>query len=134
MEFTNEQIEKAKNCKTLEEFKSLVNAEGIELSEEELKTYFNATRMEEMSDDDLSSVAGGKGGKWVVIDLIERSPKCPFCGATINFTFKLYEHDQTKKREYKFIPNKCGCGAIIQFDCFTKIFSFLKNGEIRHVR
>ena len=63
MEFSKEQIEKAKNCKTIEEFKSLAKAEGLNLTEEEAKKYFQATRVGELNDDELNAIAGGgKGG------------------------------------------------------------------------
>ena len=75
MEFTTEQIEKARNCKSLEEFKSLAKAEGLELSDEEANEYFNVTRGGELSDEELSAVAGGGKrpkpkfavGEWVKI-------------------------------------------------------------------
>ena len=60
MKFSKEQIEKAKNCATLEEFMTLVKAEGFDLSEEKAKNYFKAVKADELSEEDLSAVAGGK--------------------------------------------------------------------------
>ena len=59
MDFTKEQIQKAKNCKTLDDFKALAKQEGLELSEEEASEYFDATRTGELSDDELIAIAGG---------------------------------------------------------------------------
>lgn len=59
MQFTTEQIEKARSCKTLEELKELSVKEGLILTEEELKEIFDLTRNGELNDDELSAVAGG---------------------------------------------------------------------------
>ena len=62
MEFSKEQIEKARNCKTLDEFKLLAKAEGVELSDEEAENCFKQTRVGELTDNDLATVAGGSKG------------------------------------------------------------------------
>lgn len=59
MEFSKDQIEKAKQCKTVEEFKELAKAEGLNLSQEEIEKYFDATHTGELNDDELTAVAGG---------------------------------------------------------------------------
>ena len=67
MEFSKEQIEKAKNCKTLEELKELSIKEGLSLTEKELKDVFSLTRSGELNEDDLDKVAGGtkySSGVW----------------------------------------------------------------------
>lgn len=67
MEFSKEQMEKAKNCKTLEELKELSIKEGLSLTEEELKDVFSLTRSGELNEDDLDKVAGGtkySSGVW----------------------------------------------------------------------
>ena len=59
---TPELIAKAKTAKSAEELFELVKANGGELTEEEAKTYFaqiNASGA--ISDDELDTVAGGKG-------------------------------------------------------------------------
>ena len=58
--FTPELIEKAKTAKSAEELLELAGANGIELTEEEAKTYFaqlNANGA--VADDELDAVAGG---------------------------------------------------------------------------
>ena len=74
--FTPELIAKAKAAKSPEELLELAGANGIELTEEDAKTYFaqlnaNAT----VSDDELDAVAGG-GGSCPGDD-----ESCPRCGA-----------------------------------------------------
>lgn len=43
MNFITKQIEKAKNCKTLDEFKKLAKVEGLDISEKQAEEYFSAT-------------------------------------------------------------------------------------------
>ena len=64
MTFTNEQLIKAKSAKTAEELLALAKASGIELTEEQAKTYFaELNKTGELSDDELTSVAGGDKGE-----------------------------------------------------------------------
>ena len=75
---TPELIEKAKTAKSAEELLKLADGNGIELTEEEAKTYFaqlNANAA--VADDELDAVAGG--GSCPGND--EPCPKCG--GATI---------------------------------------------------
>ncbi len=136
MEFTNEQIEKARNCKTLEEFKSLAKAEGLVLSEDDAKTYFESTRTGELSDDDLAAVAGGKGD-WVVTSEKIVYINCPFCGTHLKIKFKWLKHKKTGERSCTFRPNECtgsGCDAWIAYDMYGNHFFFSnKKGEGRYV-
>ncbi len=62
---TNEQISKAKECKSAEELLSLAKENGIEMTAEEAEAKFAQLNNEgELSDDELSGAAGGGcGGK-----------------------------------------------------------------------
>ena len=63
MQFTQEQIEKAKQAKSAEELFTIAGKNGMELTEEEAKKYFSELHKEgELSDDELDAVAGGKDG------------------------------------------------------------------------
>ena len=63
MNFTEEQLAKIKAAKTAEELIALAKAEGIEVTEEEIKAKFDAMHKEgELADDELDNVAGGCGG------------------------------------------------------------------------
>ena len=55
MNFTAEQLKKINEAKTTEELIELAKAEGIEMSEEEIK----AKKEGEVADDELDNVAGG---------------------------------------------------------------------------
>ena len=73
MDITKEQLEKAAKCETVEEFMELAKAEGFDITEEQAKLFFAATRtdMKELSDDELDNVAGGafkKNGSWYSSD------------------------------------------------------------------
>ena len=62
--FTPELIEKAKSAKTPEELLALAKENGVELTEESAKAYFEQLNPKtgEVSDDELNNVAGGCGG------------------------------------------------------------------------
>ena len=85
MDFSKEQIEKAKSCKTLEELKEFAKNEGIEISDEKAKQYFAATHCGELNDDELNAVAGGKNepkpkfkvGDYVRLIKVRKSPYFP---------------------------------------------------------
>ena len=64
--FTPELIEKAKSAKTPEELMALAKENGMELTEESAKAYFEAIHPEagELSDDELNNVAGGGCLPW----------------------------------------------------------------------
>lgn len=55
-----EALNKAKSAKTVEELITLTKEDGIELSEAEVKKYFDLLQDDvEISDEDLSNVSGG---------------------------------------------------------------------------
>jgi len=54
-----EQIQKGMACKSLEEFKAFVQAEGFDLDENEAQAIFEEMYEMELSDEELEGVAGG---------------------------------------------------------------------------
>ena len=67
MDISNEMIKKAKSAASVEELIRLAAEEGIELSADEAKQYFDFLHSSRaLSDEELESIAGGKG---------ERKPK-----------------------------------------------------------
>ena len=103
MNFTPEQIVKAKAAKSAEELIALAKENGLELTEEEAKNYFEQWHKEgELSDDELDNVSGGCGNdepegpytemycshcgwttKWngYFTDTMQYYGPCPECGA-----------------------------------------------------
>ena len=62
MNFTPEQLAKAKAAKSAEELLALAKENGVELTEEEAKKYFAEWHKEgELSDNELDNVSGGCG-------------------------------------------------------------------------
>ena len=61
MKMNNELIAKAKQAKTPEELLALAKENGVELTEESAKSYFNQLNPKtgELADDELDNVAGG---------------------------------------------------------------------------
>ena len=64
MELTKELVAKAKEAKTPEELMALAKENGIGLTEEEAKAYFDRLHPQtgELSDSELDNVSGGCGG------------------------------------------------------------------------
>ena len=63
MEFTAEQLEKAKQTKSVEELLALAKENGVELTEEEAESFIARWHKEgELADDELNNVSGGCGG------------------------------------------------------------------------
>ena len=133
MEFTKEQIKKASECKTLEEFKALAKAEGVDFSDEQAEEYFNATRVGELNDDNLSAVAGGKGGPggWVLGYKKIFTCNCPFCLQALSIDILFYEHTKTREIKVEIRPTKCTkCAAEISVERFPDRIVFKKNGQV----
>jgi predicted ribosomally synthesized peptide with nif11-like leader len=97
---TPEMIDKAKAAKSAEELLGIAKANGVELTAEEAKTYFEQLHVNSaVSDDDLDTVAGGSEGgcgnddeeKEEKKEEEKKEPnitptnsmKCPFCGSRI---------------------------------------------------
>jgi predicted ribosomally synthesized peptide with nif11-like leader len=92
MNLNAEMIEKAKAAKSAEELYEIAKAKGVEMTEEEAKTYFAQLNPKsgELDDDDLDNVAGGACG--VVGDSSNRpnvrvtnGKTCPICGSNIGY-------------------------------------------------
>ena len=77
---TPEMIEKAKTAKSAEELLALAKDNGVEMTEDEAKTYFAQLdpKSGELNDDDLDSVAGGACKSSDAVSNV-----CPNCGATL---------------------------------------------------
>ena len=61
MKFTPEQLEKAKAAKNAEELLALAKGNGITLTEEEAKKYYDEWHKEgELADNELANVSGGE--------------------------------------------------------------------------
>ena len=90
---TPEMIDKAKAAKSAEELLEIAKANGVELTAEEAKTYFEQLKANSaVSDDELDIVAGGsEGGCGTDEEEEEETEKqqpahgeryqCPHCGA-----------------------------------------------------
>ncbi|MBQ0135294.1 MAG: hypothetical protein KBS43_00965 [Oscillospiraceae bacterium] len=60
MIFTEEQLMKIKEAKSIEELKALASAEGLDATDEQITEYFESTHKEgELEDDELDNVSGG---------------------------------------------------------------------------
>jgi hypothetical protein len=87
--FNAEMIEKAKTVKSAEELLELAKANGVEITEDEAKTYFVQLNPKggELDDSDLENVAGGSGclkyffGKSDFVQVKMLNKTCPNCGA-----------------------------------------------------
>ena len=60
MVLTADQMARASACESAEELRSLAQAEGIELTDEEAEAYFAELNSVNVSDEELDAVAGGK--------------------------------------------------------------------------
>ncbi len=124
MNFSNEQIAKAKAAKSVEEFLTLAKENGMELTEEEATKYFAELHKEgELPDEALEAITGGKDyeffdlshtvgvwydpniGRWL----------CPNCEHTLSYcesdsadsgTFDVYKCDSCGKRYYYITSGK----------------------------
>ena len=65
-EITKEMLEKAMQCKTVEDLIAYAKSEGVELTKEEAEAYFDELSEYELADGDLKHIAGGKytRGSW----------------------------------------------------------------------
>ena len=63
MNFTNEQLTKAKQAKTAEELLEMAKASGIEMTADEAAKYFaELNKQGELTENELAAVAGGDKG------------------------------------------------------------------------
>lgn len=119
MNFTEEQIAKAKQAKSAEELLALAKGNGIELTEEEAKDFFAECHKEgELSDEELDAVAGGKNyaffdPKYTVgvrYDPSVGKNLCPNCDEPLSYvcsedsdsgTFDVYKCDSCGEQYYR---------------------------------
>ena len=88
MNFTPEQLTKAKAAKSVEELLAIAKENGMELSEEEAKNYFEQWHKEgEIADDELDNVAGGIcDSRPASVDIKTNGggqETCPSCGGLV---------------------------------------------------
>ena len=76
---TKEQIEKAKECKTVEELRSLAKENNMELTRDDGKKIFARLNPEsgELADEELGNVAGGG-----LCDSKKMPSNCPQCNSS----------------------------------------------------
>ena len=73
MQFTPEQLAKAKSAKNAEELLALAKAEGVALTEDEAVRYFAELHKEgDLADDELDNVSGGGCGE----KMTQPEPQC----------------------------------------------------------
>ena len=110
---TPELIAKAKAAKSAEELLELAKANGIELTEEEAKTFFAQLNTNgAVSDDDLEAVAGG-GICETLMDLFRtgnriEQPDAPACchtfdKAPIESSMTPLPHDVSEKNKMEYL-------------------------------
>ena len=111
MGLNSELLEKAKQACTAEEIVSLAKENGVELTEEEAKEYFEQLHKSgELSDEELDSVAGGgchkKDGRLIVTAVYSCDGYiCKDCDSTGN-----HKHSHTGmggSPNVTFYPKKC---------------------------
>ena len=130
MEFTYLQVQKAKACQSIEEFKELAKAEGFDFTDKQAEEYFNAVKTGELSDADLDQVAGGgkkdeKG--WNPNGGFSFDATCPDCNLTTHFVYRSYKKESMEKHDVT--PAVCRCGARVAPFRESKECSFTKEGS-----
>ena len=72
---TSEMMEKAKGAKSVEEILDIAKANGVEMTEDEAKSYYAQlnSKVGELNDDDLEKVSAGGS-------MVDKMPQiCPIC-------------------------------------------------------
>ena len=116
--FTPELIEKAKSAKTPEELMALAKENGMELTEESAKAYFDRLHPQtgELSDSELDNVSGGCGGgetvlyihSWIGANRITATGKVvkrSYEDGSWYYTLKIHDGSEIKMSESHVI--KC---------------------------
>ena len=95
MNFTPEQLTKAKAAKSAEELLALAKENGIEMTDDEAKKYFSDLHKEgELSDDELDNVSGGCGTEALPSHedhlafysaVTSSGLYCPVCGTSMEY-------------------------------------------------
>ena len=65
-EITKEMLEKAMQCKTVEELMALAKSEGLEITKEQAEAYFLELADVELDSEKLKNIAGGIESCWAV--------------------------------------------------------------------
>ena len=126
MTFTNEQLIKARSAKSADELLAMAKESGISMTEEQAAKYFaELNKQGELSDDELTSVAGGGKDDPEVTKTECYLFTCPFCGASVSVNITFYD-DKSKRQDIY----SCSCGAEIgNVYISTANVSFYKNGQ-----
>lgn len=121
MEFTKEMIAKAGKAASAEELMEMAKAEGFELTEADAEKYYGFLHKEgELTEEELSEVAGGKGadfkykqgqtmwlqdksGKWRPIRVAE----IYFYAFEAEYWYKVYFTDNTKNEWDRYPLERC---------------------------
>ena len=98
-----EMIAKAKEAKSVEELIALAKENGIELTEEDAKMYFEHLNAKkgELSDDELDNVSGGGCGE-------SKVKYCPDC----NSELRMVGFGVTGNMRFDYLCDSCGCTVI----------------------
>ena len=106
---TSEMIEKAKGAKSAEELLELAKANGVEMTEDEAKTYFAqlSPKCGELDDDELDEVSGGGCNGSDTEELAPAKPKL-----SLGRTVILKEPGHTFGSCY-CQNSVCGCNAFV---------------------
>ena len=120
MTFTNEQLTKAKTAKSAEELIAMAKESGIEMAEDEAKKYFaELNKQGELTDDELTSVAGGSKGEDMhpsfTFEITNKDGICPVCGANMTFV----DHITTKSGRSSYFVYYCPEGDVNFHMSFT---------------
>ena len=105
MNFTPEQITKAKAAKSAEELFALAKENGMEMTDDEAKKYFAELNKEgELADDELDNVSGGCGGDphddypsgacFSYTSEYITDTKCPICGEEMTDAGRVFILDK----------------------------------------
>ena len=101
MNFTPEQLTKAKAANSAEELLAYANEVGFKLTEDEAKSFFDKWHGNgELSDDELDNVSGGCGG------ISSDDPHCTECGGLLVWNSRNY-------------PNYNSSGSMNPYDLFA---------------
>ena len=105
MKLTQEQLAKAKAAKSVEELLTLAKENGMELTEEEAKNYFEQWHKDgKLSDEELDNVSGGCGGDphddypsgacFSYTSEYITDTKCPICGEEMTDAGRVFILDK----------------------------------------
>ena len=104
MELTKELVAKAKEAKTPEELMALAKENGVGLTEEEAKAYFDRLHPQtgELSDSELDNVSGGCGGG----TKIAARRTVTAVGRRLNWRCPVCKNDCWEENGYRWSPQQ----------------------------